>query len=202
MLASVFNLAYVTFLLVGMAAGLHWVLRRGSAGRGAVWAWVQVGAWAVGLCAGFGIGMVLAKATTGYDHLAVMRVSDQIRVAGYTSGWHRKYWPYLVRNFAEAAFLLAGPWLPALVLGWRRAVRSSKGVASLVVGALITAGLVAVSGRIRGETGRMWLYLWPWVAASVGLWRPLRVPTVWAVFATAAALYVMLMSWVLQVWGF
>ncbi|MCE5241250.1 hypothetical protein LLH23_22525 [bacterium] len=145
------------------------------------------------------------KLVAGYDMLSVMRVSDAYRMYGYNHLWGRPYMPFLWRNLIEAAafvgpLLAAGAW--GTWLAWRD--RASHALLAAVIIALPVMLIVLdVSGKIRGETSRMWLLLAPWFALTCGVagteeGAGSRVAWV----ALMAAAYTVIVRHCVHVWGF
>jgi hypothetical protein len=82
-----------------------------------------------------------------------------------------------------------------------RATSSSALTAYLGAAALVALLLLDVSGVVRGETGRLWLFFVPWLAATAApdlvdesgsRWRLL------AITIALTALQLLLMAWTMQ----
>lgn len=145
------------------------------------------------------IAFAILRVSAGYDLLAVCRTSDALRMYGYEVLWGCPYWHYVWANWVEAGMVLGPPLLLALVWGmcviaprWRE----SPYAAAAVIALLVVLVAMDVSGKIRGETSRMWLFLMPVGAAIAGfVGHADELPSHRALGALAiiAALYLLLL---------
>jgi hypothetical protein len=148
---------------------------------------------------------VVLDLVSGYNLLAVLRTSNALRMHGYNQLWSRPYAPSLWRNLAEAALFVG----PLAVLGLRGAAAAVRRRAqgprlwALTLALLVTVLTLDLSGKIRGETSRMWLFLSPFFATIAGggaegdapRWQELGWLILCAVYGLALARCVL-------VWGF
>ncbi len=206
-------LAVALFLSLGAAgvvallaiAALGSVLARAEKGRRlaeALALWRPALALAAPIVLLFGLLYLAA----GYDLLAVARTSDAIRMYGYDHLWGRPYGRYLWLNWAEA-LLFAGPLLVPTLAGALRSVRRLKQqpeAACLILATCVVLVLIDVTGKIRGETSRMWLFLAPCAALACGMTtldERLGRRTL-AVVAALAAAFVLVLYHIVRVWGY
>jgi hypothetical protein len=105
-------------------------------------------------------------ALTGYNHLAALRTSMRIQ-ADLARVWHRPYSSTVFWDLYD--FSLAGGWVPvALVIAaasaWRRRWAELPDALRVVAPAgLATILIVDLTGILRAETARVWLFLQPFV---------------------------------------
>lgn len=145
------------------------------------------------------IAFAILRVSAGYDLLAVCRTSDALRMYGYEVLWGCPYWHYVWANWVEAGMVLGPPLLLALVWGmcviaprWRE----SPYAAAAVIALLVVLVAMDVSGKIRGETSRMWLFLMPVgaaIAGFVGHADELPPHRALSALAIIAALYLLLL---------
>ncbi len=159
-------------------------------------------AFAIGLLAGVGAWYAI-----GVDALGVFEqgLGAHSSITGRAS--FRSYHVWVWLNLVEFGVFLG---LPLAALGASaipRLVRALRGVsgrmlpAYLGAAALLTLLLLDVSGMVRGETGRLWLFFAPWLAAAVapdlideqGHGRRLLI-----IACTLTALQLLLMAWTMQ----
>jgi hypothetical protein len=171
----------VIWLVVGMARSSD----RAGAARRAV-----LGALAGG--AGLAVFYLALYFTVGYRPLAVAREALLAHRGVTTVEAARTYWKWLLMNPAEMV-VFAGLPLVIAALWSCRGTGQEPGLGrwrSFLLSWLITCALLDVSGTVRGEVGRIWLFLlWP-TALAAGPWlaaRPRR--------ATVIALLVALTAW-------
>ncbi len=151
------------------------------------------------------LGALLAKLALGYDLLAVRRVSDALREHGYNQLWNRPYATFLWRNEWEALVFLGLPLATLAVIAARGALRvDGCRLLSLCLAVLLAA--TVITGRIRGETSRMWLFAAPvvstWLAA--GLAEPDSPAARRRLLALAllAAAWLLILRGLVNVWAF
>jgi hypothetical protein len=181
-------MTFVTFavmpllLLAGLLTlGYFWLhLPRRS------WHWpLRMGAW-------FGLGLasvwIIYYLLTGVTFLEIAREIGRAHL-----GLERPYWPWLILHLNDF-FMFAG-WPLTLVAGlgvWRAVERMRTRAGALPADLVAVAGLITligldVSGTLRGESGRILLYLAPLlllVAARV--LKDEGAPAQWAVTGTQA----------------
>lgn len=150
-------------LLAGfLTLGMFW-LRRSRARL--PWHWpLQMGMW-------FGLGLsatwLILYALTGEGFWDVWQAAIRTHQA-----LGRPYWPWLVLNLNDFA-MFAG-WPLALLAGiglWRvvRQLFSRKVLGEsdiMILAAALTLAVVDLSGTLRGESGRLLLFLSPWVVLA------------------------------------
>ena len=139
---------------------------------------------------------LLAKGAVGYDHLAALQTSMLIQ-EGLAGAWNRPWRMTVIWDVYD--FFLASGWAPAAVLALFL-VRWAKGgladaerlrwFALAAVGAL---AIVDLSGLLRAETARVWLFLQPLalllVGAELSRWPPgWRAALVGVLFFALAAI--------------
>lgn len=136
-----------------------------------------------GVCAGL---YTLLWATTGYNPFAAFRraLASQAIFAGNLKrpyGIFALLDPY---DFFLGAGIIAIPILLFFLIRLRGQFDARKGETALTVIALATIATVDISGLLRGETARVWLFLQPLVIVPVAL-ELSRVPWLWrlAIFA-------------------
>lgn len=141
-----------------------------------------------------------------YNLLAVFRTSDDLRNALYTRE-HRAYAQALIGNLADF-FIFAG--VPVTLLFFWGVVDTLRDVARrsalpLLGSFLLLLLALDLSGKTRGEVGRMWMFLMPCVlllAAPLGqrIWRDSRFWTLALVVCQFAQ--VVVFQYVVRVWGY
>jgi hypothetical protein len=157
------------------------------------------------------IGYAVLKVAAGYDLLAVTRVEDYLRMQVHIASWGRPYRVYLWLNLSEPALMSGPPLLVALIAaglppGGAAALRRGQ---AWPVGTAIAAALVLtllamdVSGRTRGETSRIYLFLTPVACAVAAAAAERPGARRWAVsLAVLGALWLVGLRAVLNVWAF
>ncbi len=168
------------FFSLGFAIVMAWLLvwlvlgllgsadRKRAAGR-------ALGA-AVIAFAGFALFYLALYLASGYHPLSVAQQALLAHRDITTAAFPRTYWKWLLMNPVEAAIFAGLPLL--LVALWSvRGLRRQPTLARLkplLLAWLIIFALLDLSGTVRGEVGRIWLFLlWPaalaasaWLAAS------------------------------------
>ena len=120
----------------------------------------------------------LLYAAFGYDHYAALRVSMAIQ-QGLAQVWGR---PYHYTVFWDVYdFFLASGWLAlgilaAFLIRWKSGLRASSfRLPAFAAAGLLSVLVVDLTGLLRGETARVWLFLQPLVIPLVGVelsaWR-------------------------------
>ena len=121
---------------------------------------------------GAAVGLfVLLWLTTGYDHLAALLASMRIQ-EGLAGAWNRPWRLTVLWDIYD--FFLASGWatfgfVALFVTRLPRSERSDWRVRSFAAAALGTILIVDVSGLLRAETARVWLFLQPLALGLVGL---------------------------------
>lgn len=142
---------------------------------------------AVVMAALFGLLHVLF----GYDHLAALQTSMRIqdRLAGV---WNRPWSSTVVWDVYD--FFLASGWAPfaVLLLFWKRGLAGqTPRLKSFAVAAVATLAVVDLSGLLRAETARVWMFLQPFaillVAVELARWSEGRRNALFAVLLFALA---------------
>lgn len=141
-----------------------------------------------------------------YNLLAVFRASDDLRNALYARE-RRSYLQALIGNLADF-FIFAG--LPATLLFFWGVVDAVRDVARRSASPLLWSFLLLIialdlSGKTRGEAGRMWMFLMPCVLLIAApqaqkIWRESRVWTL-ALLVCQFAQVVVFQCFV-RVWGY
>ncbi len=195
--------------LVAMAAVFLLLRALKQAGQSSDMMWsdtrsvlVPLAAFVGGLAVGLGLWYAL-----GVDALGVFRegLSAHSSITGRAS--FRSYHVWVWLNLLEFGVFLGLP-LSALVVGSARRIIgdlrpiSGQMIASYLGGAaLITLIVLDVSGVVRGETGRLWMFFAPWLASLAapqvmdpggGRWRLL------AITCGLTALQLLIMAWTMQ----
>jgi len=140
-----------------------------------------------------------------YNIWAVFLASNHLRNSLYYDS--RSYSASLWNNLLDF-FLFCG--LPVVLL-WIWHIRQIAGknyctVAMAFLAALfITLFLVDITGRVRGETARMWMFLTPSILAGAGVmlanvWRKSRAIAIWLLGLQLAQLVVF--QYFIRVWGY
>lgn len=175
-----------------IAAGAAWTLwllargtTRGYLGAGALLAvvtFLSYGALAIGLLGALGLVLHLRRAAlkpvalcaagfvAGWLLILVLFPHDAPRVFHQAMAAHhaatltsRAHWPWSGLNLVFFALFIGWPIVAALVVSAR-----AKALFAWGVGALVTALLLSISGNVRGEVERLWLFLLPPFAAWAG----------------------------------
>ncbi len=159
-------------------------------------------AFGAGLLAGLGLWYAAGVDAAGVFSQGLTAHSSITGLASFRS-YH--IWVWL--NLVEFAVFLGLPLAALVVAGVPRVVASLRAMsgrtlpAYLAASALLALLLLDVSGTVKGETGRIWLFFAPWLAAGVAPIiiddeaRDLR-PLVIACALTA--LQVLVMAWTMQ----
>jgi hypothetical protein len=172
-LAVFLNLGLVTLLLL---CGLFAAFLRQRARLPWRDGWRELLAFIVGLLAPWCLLWLIFR----YNLLAVFRTSDDLRHALYARE-HRSYAQALIGNLADF-FIFAG--LPATLLfcwGVVDTVRDAarRSASPLLWSFLLLLLALDLSGKTRGEVGRMWMFLMPCVLLIAApqaqkIWRESR----------------------------
>ncbi|MSP14660.1 MAG: hypothetical protein EXR62_17095 [Chloroflexi bacterium] len=145
-----------------MTLGIYWVKRARAPESHPPWHWpVQMGVW-------FGVGLSLVwlifYLVTGMSVWAIWRKATQAHLA-----LDRPYWPWLVRHLNDffmftgwpLTFLAAtGVWV-VLRKVFRKEAPGEGDV--MILAAALTVIILDLSGTLRGESGRILLFLSPWI---------------------------------------
>ncbi len=107
----------------------------------------------------------------------------------------RSYWKWLLMNPVEVAIFAGLPLVAAALWSWPGLARSPEWarLRHFLAAWLIVLALLNLSGAVRGEVGRIWLFLfWP-VSLAAGTWlasrpRPAAVTPVLVALQVAQAL--------------
>ena len=119
----------------------------------------------------------------------------------------RKYWIWVWLNFVEFAVFMGLPLTVLVVTAVPGVIRTLRTISSRALpaylggAALLTIMLLDLSGGVKGETGRLWLFFIPWLAAAVGPQLMDEAGTRWRLFATTlgiTALQLLMMAWTMQ----
>jgi hypothetical protein len=159
--------------------------------------------------------VLFAPVLLGYDPIASMRVALGTHLDDYTH--QRSYWNWLAFNLWDVAIFLS---VPLVILGLARVsvalrelIRNTMSAfgspaVRLVLGAATLLLALDLSGLVRGETGRIWMPLLPYLLlvalvrrdASAEGKRAFEVKLVGPTAREAAGLAVLLLAhcWVLR----
>ena len=120
---------------------------------------------ASGVALGVLLGLfLLAKLTVGYDHLAALQTSMRIQ-EGLAGAWNRPWRMTVVWDVYD--FFLASGWATAggvalLLVRWAKGgLAGTERLQWFVLAAVGTLAIVDLSGLLRAETARVWLFLQP-----------------------------------------
>jgi hypothetical protein len=191
-LMSVLTFITFTFLPLLLLAGLltlgvYWLKLRQGVTPAPQWYWPLL----MGLVLGIGLSSVwlIFYAAGGSGFWSIWQTAEQAHVA-----LDRPYWPWLALHLND--FFMFSGWtmaLLAIVAAWSaiRSVRSPRGPteADVMILALgLTVVVLDLSGTLRGESGRILLFLTPWLllAAAYTLREDARGG--WVVTGTQAVL--------------
>jgi len=152
---------------------------------------------ASGVALGVLLGLfLLAKLAVGYDHLAALETSIRIQ-EGLAGAWNRPWRLTVIWDVYD--FFLASGWATAgafalLLVRWGKGgLSEAERVRWFALAAVGTLAIVDVSGLLRAETARVWLFLQPLalllVGAELGRWSPgWRAALVGVLFFALAAI--------------
>lgn len=167
-------MTFVTFtfspllLLAGfLALGMYWRKRGSAPAERLPWTWpIRMGLW-------YGLGLVVVWAVV---YLASgLTVWDVLREATRAHlDLHRRYLPWLILHIND--FFMFTGWPLTLLAGTgvalvvrRLARKQAPGESDVMVVAAVLALIVLdLSGTLRGESGRILLFLSPWLLLAAG----------------------------------
>ncbi|MCB9384698.1 MAG: hypothetical protein H6509_08785 [Bryobacterales bacterium] len=159
------------FALAGLAPLVSGEDRQGKLRR-----LLTASAVGAGVCVTLFVG---AWAIWGYDHLAALRVSMGIQ-EGLAKAWNRPWRLTVVWDVYD--FFLASGWALAavvtlFVVRWAKGgLEQAERLRWFALAALGTLAIVDVSGLLRAETARVWLFLQPLAVivagAELARWSP------------------------------
>jgi hypothetical protein len=137
----------------------------------------------ISLAAGAALYLIL-WAATGYNPPAALR--HALMAQNSTARWlNRPYWSSLIADlydFALAAGIIAIPILWIHLSKLRENFKTNPNGTALTLIALATILTVDLSGLLRGETARVWLFLQPLLVVPVALeLARLRKPWLFAI---------------------
>ncbi|MGI5819912.1 MAG: hypothetical protein ACOX9R_17650 [Armatimonadota bacterium] len=191
-------------------AGVFLLLRAArQVGQSGDASWSDTRSAAVPLLA-FGGGLLAGLAlwyAAGVDALEVFSqgLGAHSSITGLAS--FRSYGLWVWMNLVEFAIFMGLPLVALAAAAIPRMVRTLRETSSsalpayLGAAALLTLLMLDISGVVRGETGRLWLFFVPWLAAAAapdlvdeggGRWRLL------AFTCALTALQLLLMAWTMQ----
>lgn len=183
-----FSLAFGIVVAWMMVWGLLGALRsedRGAAARRAV-----IGGVAV--AAGFLLVHLALYLVWGYRPLSVAGEALFAHRGITTAEFPRSYWKWLLMNPLEVAIFVGLPLVTAAIWSWPGLSRGPEWarLRPLLAAWLVVLVVLNLSGAVRGEVGRIWLFLfWP-AALAAGAWlasRPRLARLVPALVAFQAA---------------
>jgi len=171
-LGAFISLGFVTVAVWAAVAALFWTIGgRGERRERRVRA-ARLAAAAAGMLAA---GCVVLYFTTGYRALAVMREALVAHRSVTTVEFARTYWKWVLVNPVECAIFAGVPAVTAALWSWRVLKKLEMlRLKMFVLGWLTVLALLNLSGVVRGEVGRIWLFLmWP-VALAASPWFAVR----------------------------
>ncbi len=190
-------------------AGVFLLLRGArQAGRSGDLSWTDTRSALVPLLV-FGAGLALGIGLWYAAGVDAMRVFSEGLGAHSVNGLMvlRRYGVWVWMNFVEFAIFLGLPLTVLVVASVPRIIRTLREVSSRALpaylggAALVTLLLLDISGGVKGETGRLWLFFAPWLAAAVGPELIDEAGTRRHLFAFTlglTALQLLLMAWTMQ----
>jgi len=112
---------------------------------------------------------------TGYRAVAVVREALAAHQSVTTEEFARTYWMWVLMNPIECAIFAGLPVVVAAFWSWRALnTPEMSRLKTFVLGWLTVLLLLNLSGVVRGEVGRIWLFLlWP-VALAASPWFTVR----------------------------
>jgi hypothetical protein len=174
MLCMQLSLAFGAVILLCVICATLKAAGRGAGGEvaGRVPAFRRALRPALGAAGGFLAPVIACMAALGFNAFAVW-----VRCAAHNDRFHaafgRTYWPWVWVNVVEFAVFLGVPVaaLAAVAVGGllRDAARRGRVAVcggDLLVAALVTGGMLAVTGRTLGETARVWMFLAPFAVVA------------------------------------
>jgi hypothetical protein len=90
------------------------------------------------------------------------------RLAFESTTSDRSYGLWLLWNPIDYATFLGLPIVILLLMNWRKIIRPTKELLPLIVSTFVTFILLDLSGIVRGEAGRLWIYFGPLMLLIVG----------------------------------
>lgn len=151
--------------ILGMLASQH---RRAAFRRA-----LLGGAVALAACALFYLALYFVS---GYRPLAVVRASLAAHRDITTVAFARSYWKWVLMNPVECAIFAGLPLTVAALWSARGSLGGAprRGLRWFLLSALLVLVALNLSGVVRGEVGRIWLFLlWP-AAVAAASWVALR----------------------------
>jgi hypothetical protein len=133
--------------------------------------------------AGFVLFYLALYVLWGYRPVAVVREALAAHREVTTASFARTYWKWVLMNPVECAIFAGIPAAVAAIWGWRGVFRSPDfgRLRPFLAAWAIAFVLLNLSGTVRGEVGRIWLFLiWP-ISVVAGVWlcgRSGRIGTV------------------------
>ena len=167
-----FSLAFVlvpAWVLLWLALGLRASQKRRADVRSAARAGILA-------LAGFAVFYLVLYIVWGYRPIAVVRASLLAHREVTTISFARTYWKWVLMNPVECALFVGLPLTAAAVWSARALARGAKqsGLRWFLLSALLVFVALDLSGVVRGEVGRIWLFLlWP-AAVAGGTWLAAR----------------------------
>ena len=167
-LGMFFSFAFIVvgvWAMVWAGLGLRASTDRKAAARGML-------AGAAAVLVGFGVAYLCLYLATGYKPVAVARAALAAHREVTTVEAGRTYWKWVLMNLGETAIFAGLPL--ALAAIWSGGVlRRDPALGRwrcFLLSWVIVIGLLDVSGTVRGEVGRIWLFLlWPAAIAAAPL---------------------------------
>lgn len=161
--------------------------------------------WGAVRCIAAGLGGL----ATCYWALRVATGYRPVLAAAAALGAHREvtvtetartYWKWLIMNPVEVAVFLGLPLAVCAIWGsrWRKRDEADGALRAFLLGWLVLVGVLNLSGAVRGEVGRIWVFLaWPAAlpAAARLAGHPLRAATVCAMILLMVCQALAMRAW-------
>jgi hypothetical protein len=141
--------------------------------------------------AGFLLFYVALRLACGYRPMAVVSEALSAHRDVTTVTFARTYWKWVLMNPVECAIFAGLPLTLTAAWGWRGLSHTGElgRLWPFLTSWVVLFALLDLSGAVRGEVGRIWLFLlWP-SAAAAGTWLAVRSER-----ATAVTLLVLLQT--------
>jgi hypothetical protein len=156
------------FLLAGfLTLGIYWIKSREEPAARPKWFWP----FQIGLAYGLGLvsAWVMFRVAGGSSFWSIWATAQQAHLA-----LDRPYWPWLWLHLNDFFMFSGWPFaLLAIVAAWR-AIRSLQSGSAptaanmMLLAFALTVILLDLSGTMRGESGRILLFLTPWLLLGAG----------------------------------
>jgi hypothetical protein len=141
-----------------------WTLLRPATGESVTGrqAWSTLGRSILAVSVGLAVFFTLLYAVWGFNMIEVGEFLLRSHRGTTLEASPRSYWPWVIHDPIEFSFFLGVPlvlWLIAALFSPSGKQGRPGALAALLYGWAITVVLLDVSGLVRGEVGRIWLFL-------------------------------------------